>query len=726
MDLKNLSLYDKVKLCSGDTASEVSQKFFGVPFLRMSDGPHGVRGGKKCYPNLCLLACSWDKDLLFEIGKSLGNDCVAAGVDVLLGPGVNLKRLPVGGRNFEYFSEDPILSGVLAAAMVRGIQQGGTAACVKHFLANNREENRFSYSSEMDDRTLRDLYARVFEITIREGKPKVLMTAYNRFRGIYCAENEYLYNLLRKDLGFGGVVVSDWGGVDYRIKAVRAGMDIDMPGSGKKTNEEVVAAVESGELEEETIDERAAKVVKLLEECRSGKKRVETQITMRQAVADSVVLLKNDGALPLSENADICVIGALAENPVIQGGGCARIDTDDIVSPLSALKKDYPALKFAKGYDLDGSADESHISQAEKAAKQSKVVLFFAGSVNNGDCEGVDGVDMKIPSNQLAALKAVAKVNKSVITVLTGGTPLELGEVIENSNAITECYYAGDAYAEGLCDVLTGRVNPSGRLAETYPLSLEDSPAAKFNACEYIVNYGEGVYTGYRYFTTFNKPTAFPFGYGLSYTRFTYSNFRCDKKIYDGGDDLCAEVTVTNADNRAGKEVVQLFIGRNYSSDAPVCELKAFEKIFLNAGESKTVSLKVKAADLFYTDERTGEYRYPSGAFVISVNSDANTKICEQIVEFNGGDEINRYTRVSDLLKTGKQAAVEKYLTPYMVKTFYGDANRPVVFENGKVKGNDYESKIMGSMQLRVFVSLSGGMLSSEELDELIELLKRA
>ncbi|HBB05356.1 MAG TPA: glycosyl hydrolase, partial [Firmicutes bacterium] len=283
----------------------------------MSDGPHGLRVQNEngdngvtgsepatAFPTAALTACGWNEENLYKMGKAIGEEARYYGIDVVLGPGTNIKRNPLAGRNFEYFSEDPILSGMLAAAMVRGIQQGGTAACVKHFLANNREENRFSYSSEMDDRTLRDLYARVFEITIREGKPKVLMTAYNRFRGTHCAENEYLYNLLRKDLGFGGVVVSDWGGVDYRVKAVRAGMDIDMPGSGKKTNEEVVAAVESGELQEETIDERAAKVVKLLEECRSGKKRVETHITMRQAVADSVVLLKNDGALPLSENAD--------------------------------------------------------------------------------------------------------------------------------------------------------------------------------------------------------------------------------------------------------------------------------------------------------------------------------------------------------------------------------------------------------------------------------------
>lgn len=711
--IQSLTLADKIALLSGDGGHAVCERVFKQKFLTMKDGPHGVQGSGKCYPNVCLTSCSWDKKLVYDIGVGLGADCLHNGVDVLLAPGVNLKRHPLCGRNFEYFSEDPVLTGYLAAEIVKGIQSNGkTAACVKHFLANNQEAERFSNSVYMDEKTLKDLYAAAFGIIIRESGPKVVMMAYNRFNGVFCAENEYLYKVLRDELGFKGVTVSDWGGCDSRVRSMLVGLDMDMPGANAKTSQSVEEAVKSGVLDEKIIDSSLSRVLDLLEECRQGESEFSDKETdMVTIVEESAVLLKNNGVLPLKKSIKLGIVGKNAVSPVVQGGGCAKVNSDKISAPRTALEQYAEDTVFVLGYD--GKKIDVGFENDKELLKDCDAVIIFLGTEQDDDCEACDRKDIALSTAQLQVFRETAALNENTIAVLTNGSVLDLNEVDEKSAAVLECYYPGEGFAVALCNILFGKANPSGRLCETFPEKLSDCKAANnYDANELNIVYGEKEEIGYRDYVRNGKKVLYPFGYGLSYTRFEYSDV--EAHVENGG--VVINCKISNVGDFDGKEVVQAYLDG---------ELKAFEKVFIKSGETAEVTLEMKDEDVKRFDLKVGKRVPPSGRHEVSINKNAVQKIAGVTVDFGKRFVVTRYTTVDDFLKNGLQSMVEKYLKPYIGKTVFGNPDVPIKFKDDKVVGGNPDKYLIPSLPLRLFVSLSGGMLSDGELDELISVMQK-
>lgn len=654
--ISSLPLQKKLDLGTGATFWTTNPApALGIPALTLTDGPHGLRGqgedgdhlGIKesmvatCFPTSSALACSWDTGLLAAVGEAIGLEAVDQQVHVVLGPGVNMKRNPLCGRNFEYFSEDPLLAGKLAAAWITGVQGTGTGTSLKHFALNNQELKRMTTDVRVDDRALHEYYLPAFEIAVKEANPTTVMSAYNRVEGVYCSEHpRLLTDILRRRWGFGGVVVTDWGGINDRAASYAAGLDLEMPGNGGASNDEVRSAIEDGRLDTQCVDTSVERMRGLARRVRHRGAGAPEDLyernhqLARRAAVESAVLLKNDDdALPLPGGESIALLGALAESARYQGTGSSRVNPTRVTDLRSAMEA-RAEIRFAAGYRLSDEADEDLLAEALAAAELAERVVVCAGLTDTFESEGFDREHMRIPANQVKLLEALAPFSHKVTIVLVGGSAVEMPWE-GSAAAILHMHLAGQAGGEAAADLLFGTENPSGRLAETYPISYDDVVSAgRFGVEAYQTPYLESMYCGYRYFDSAQVPVRFPFGHGLSYTTFTYSDLRVTSA---GEHDLDLTLTVSNTGARAGAEVVQVYISpRTGGAYRPVQELKAFTKVHLAAGESRTVPLHLDRRSFAIFDPSTSDWMVEAGAYEIRIGASSREIRLTKTVDLTG------------------------------------------------------------------------------------------
>ena len=637
--IAKLNLEQKCALLSGaGTFTTRGCPKAGVPSITLSDGPNGVRKQAgaadhlglnpsvpaTCFPTAATVACSWDPALGEEIGRAMGEEAAAQEVAVLLGPGLNTKRSPLCGRNFEYFSEDPYLSGKMAAAYVRGIQSEGIAACPKHFAVNSQELRRMASDSVLDERTLRELYLTGFEIVVKEAAPKTIMSSYNLVNGTYANENAHLLqDILRRDWGFSGAVVTDWGGSNDHALGVKNGSTLEMPAPGGDAVRELLAAVQSGKITEADVDARLDELLTLVLDTSAAVQKHSRSFDAdahhalaRRAAAESAVLLKNDGGiLPLAAGAKVAVIGDFAETPRYQGAGSSAVNSIKVDTLLDCLAQSgLQCAGFAAGFDRQGRPDADKKAQAVALAQKADTVLLCLGLDEIKESEGLDRVDMKLADNQIELLQAVEQANPNTVVVLNAGASLET-PWLAHCRALVYGALGGQAGAGAMVDVLTGKVNPGGKLAETWANAYEETPARdNFAGAGRTVQYREGLYVGYRYYQTAGVPVAFPFGYGLSYTSFAYSDLKVTADS--------VSLTVTNTGARDGAEIVQVYIAKPGAEIfRPAQELKAFARVSLAAGESRTVTLPLDDKAFRYWNTKTDCWEVEGGRYEVCVGA---------------------------------------------------------------------------------------------------------
>jgi len=672
--LDSLTLEEKASLLSGMTnwlTQEIPSK--KIPAVWVSDGPSGLRKEKvksngtnvmgesepaTCFPGAAALACSWDTDLAEEVGEAVAEEAKALKVSTVLGPGVNIKRSPLCGRNFEYFSEDPFLAGRMGAAWVHGVQKKGVGTSLKHFLANNEEHIRMTISSVVDERALREIYMPAFEHIVKSEQPTTVMCSYNRLNGTYLSENKrMLTDVLRDEWGFKGIVVSDWGAVNDRIEGVKAGLDLEMPGNKGINDRHIVEAVNDGRLSIEDVDRCALRMIKFAHENAAkledgcDAKLEAHHLVARKASANSAVLLKNENdALPLKKSQNIAVIGALAKHARFQGGGSSHINATKIVSFTDALDNEKIGYEYADGYTMKGDGyKKSLIKKAVKTAKDKDAVIVFVGLTDAFESEGYDRSHLNMPSSHNTLLDEICKVNDNVIVVLSCGAPIVLGEWENKVNSILNMYIGGQATGEAAFDVLFGAVNPSGKLAETYPNSLDDNVVSKyFPMGPKTAEYRESVYVGYRYFDKAGKAVHFPFGFGLSYTKFEYSDIKLSATQIDEGDKFEVSFTVKNVGAVAGAEIAQVYVKDVESTIfRPEKELKGFKKVFLNPNEEKRITIELDSRAFAYYNVLIKDWHIESGDFEILVGAssrDIKLKASVRVASKNEAAPIPDYT----------------------------------------------------------------------------------
>lgn len=649
-----MTLEEKAAFLSGKNVWQTwNFERLNLPSIFCSDGPHGVRKQAgagdhlglnaslpaTCFPTAATIANSWDEELGKKLGKALGEEANAQEVNILLGPGLNIKRSPLCGRNFEYFSEDPYLAGKMAAAYVQGIQSQGVYACPKHFAVNSQEFRRMAMNAVLDERTLREIYLTGFEIAVKEGKAKSIMSSYNEINGIYANENKHLLQeILRKDWGFDGIVITDWGGSNDHVKGVEAGSNLEMPAPGLDSAREIIQAVENKKLKMEDLDacvDNLLAAVLTLTENAKGKKRsfdkTEHHNLARKAAEESAVLLKNEkGMLPLAKNTKVALIGDFAFEPRYQGAGSSMVNP----TALDTLEKEitkFPleVVGMNRGYKRDGSSDAALKKESLRLAGAADVVIYCFGLDELSESEGLDRNHMSIPKNQIALLREMAKVNGNIVGLLSAGASIEMpweGEC----KAILHGYLNGQAGASAMLNILTGKVNPSGKLNETYPIEYEDTPAFEnFPSSERNAEYRESIYVGYRYYDTKNVKVQYPFGHGLSYTSFEYSNLKVSEKG--------VSFTLKNTGKMDGAEIAQLYIGKKDAKVfRPAKELKGFAKVFLKAGEEKKVQISFDDKSFRYWNVKTNAWEVEGGRYQLMLGSSVADIRLETEIEMTG------------------------------------------------------------------------------------------
>ncbi len=665
MDIKKLlgelTLEEKASLCSGrDFWSTQAVERLGIPSIVMTDGPHGLRkqaGASDhlgisdsvpatCFPTAAASACSWDVDLLLQMGTAIAEECLQEDVSVVLGPGANIKRSPLCGRNFEYFSEDPYLSGELAAAMIDGVQSKGIGTSLKHYTVNNQETRRMTIDAVVDERAKREIYLAGFERAVKKAQPFTVMCSYNRVDGTYLSENERLLTkVLRDEWGFDGMTVTDWGACNDRVAGIKAGMDLEMPSSHGRNSEKIIAAVNSGMLTIEELDSAVTRVLELVEKAVKAKRadyrydKEAHHALARKIAQNASVLLKNDGLLPLSKQETVGIIGEFAKTPRYQGAGSSLINPSRLENVCEVLTERNMQYRVAAGYNLkNGKPDEELIREAVETARSVKTAVIFAGLTEDYESEGFDRQHMRLPDSHAELIKRVAEANPNVVVVLQNGAPVEMPWA-GNVKAILECYLGGQAGASAAVDILYGDVNPSGKLAETFPQKLEDNPSyGYFPGGPVTVEYRESIYVGYRYYDKAQKGVLFPFGHGLSYTTFEYTNLTVKKT-----DALEYEVSavIKNTGARAGAEIVQLYVKNNDSSVFKAeKELRAFSKVYLEPGEEKTVSYKLGKRDFAYYNVDIADWHVDSGVYEILVGASSRDIRLSGSITIEAGDDI--------------------------------------------------------------------------------------
>ena len=765
--INSLTLEEKAAFLQGwSTWTSYEKKGSGIPVCFLSDGPHGLRKQAgtgdhlglnasipaTCFPTAATMANSWDEALGEELGRALGREAAANGVNVLLGPGLNMKRSPLCGRNFEYFSEDPYLAGKMAAAYIRGIQENGVAACPKHFAVNSQELRRMAMDSVVDERTLREIYLTGFEIAVKEGKPRSIMSSYNKVNGTYANENAHLLKeILRDDWGFDGFVVTDWGADNDHALGVKNGSNLVMPAPGPDAAIGLVNAVKEGRVSEADLDERLKELFRVLVSADEAMKKAPKSFDKdahhalaRKCAEQSIVLLENDGILPLDRNAVVGIIGDFARNPRYQGAGSSMVNPTRLDNLYDCLRAAGVSIAgYAQGFDRrKPNPDQKLIDEAVRVAEAAPVVLLCVGLDEIAESEGMDRSNMELSKGQRELIEAVCKVNRNVVLVLSGGSPF----VIPGSfRAAIHGYLGGQAGAGAMADALLGKVNPSGKLNETWPLQLEDTPAcAYFPSKERTAEYREGLYIGYRYYDTANIPVRYPFGHGLSYTTFLYSDIHAEKDR--------VTFTIANAGAWDGAEAAQVYVScKDGNVFRPQKELKGFAKVFLKAGESRTVSVSLDDKAFRYFNVKTNRWEVESGIYTISVASDAAHVRLSANIRVEGtnapapygalpGYESGRITRISeeeyrDLLGHpipdghwgGELTRNDAICQLYYAKTGAARLVYKILThmkEKSEEKGiPDLNILFVYNMPFRALAKMSGGLMSDRMVDDVVLLV---
>ncbi len=663
--LSQLTLEEKVLLLQAKDDWHLNGvERLGIPSITLTDGPSGVRMSSPdmretlpatAIPTESILSASWDTKLISEVGQMMAEECQSYNIGILLGPGVNAKRSPLAGRNFEYYSEDPFLSGKLAASMIKGVQNKGVGTSLKHYVANDQETRRFTLDVTVDERTLREMLLTPFEIAIKEGKPWTIMGAYPRLRGKHLCENSYaLQDVLRDEYKYEGVVLSDWGAAVDKVASHKNGLDLET--GTYASADQLLTAIKSGEISMETIDTHVMRVLALIEKAAEG--HTETNVDWqshhalaRKAAAQSMVLLKNEGQiLPLAEGSKVAVVGAFAKKPRYGGGGSSVVIPHQLDVPfdfIAALSQ----ADFAPGYN-DESVDEDMIEQACEAAKSKDAVIVFVGSTIVTESEGNDRNTLLLPPSHTALVQALAKANPHVIVCNSSGAAMDFSEIEDSAKAIIHMGLCGEGGGAAIADIIFGRTNPSGKLTETFPLCLENTPCfPEFPGYNDDVTYHEGLLQGYRYYDTKKIPVRYPFGYGLSYTSFAYTNLRVSAKQLHNGDSLEVSVDVTNTGLRDGSEIVQLYVADPQSyMPRPAKELKGFARVFLKAGETKTVTMRLDERSFAYYVPHLGRYAVEKGSFRLLVGASSKDIRMVEEVYFQSEDEVRLPLGMNDTM----------------------------------------------------------------------------
>jgi beta-glucosidase len=760
--ISKMTLEEKAGLCSGrDFWHTKGIERLGIPAVMMTDGPHGLRKlatndldletsiPATCFPAGAALACSWDRSLLNSVGTALGKECLKERVSILLGPAANIKRSPLCGRNFEYLSEDPYLSSEMAAAHIEGVQSQGVGTSLKHYAANNQETRRLLTDAVIDERTLREIYLASFEGAVKKSQPWTVMCSYNKINGTYGSENKYtLTDILKEEWGHEGIVVSDWGAVNERADGLRAGLELEMPGSGGEGDKKIIKAVQSGELPESVLDKAVERLLKIIFKAADNLK-TDFQCDMnehhrlaRKAAGECAVLLKNEeNILPLSKTGRIAVIGAFAKTPRYQGGGSSHVNPvmlDNAYDEIVRTAGTDTEISYAAGYktDIDKSVfgnkpfvslsdepDDALIQEAAEAAAKADTAVIFAGLPDSYESEFFDRKHMRMPEGHNKLIEAVARVQKNVVVVLSNGSPVEM-PWIGQVKAVLEMYLGGQASGGAAADILFGDVNPSGKLAETFPKKLKDNPSyLNFPGDKSKVEYREGIFVGYRYYDAAEVEPLFPFGHGLSYTDFEYKGITLDKKVINEDDELQVSVMVKNTGSTAGREVVQLYVSDTKSDVLrPRKELKGFEKVELMPGEEKTVEFRLgKRAFAYYSPDK-GDWVTEDGEFRILVGSSSRDIRLEAAVQMRSAvPERKVFTRnsaVSDIMAIPEG---REYFMPILKKAF-GDS----VSEEANKESGSAGELMLAETPVRQFLMYAAGGFTEDMLEELLAILNKA
>lgn len=752
--ISQMTLEEKAGMCSGaDFWHLKGIERLGIPSVMVTDGPHGLRkqaeGGDHlginesekavCFPAGCATAASFDRELIKRQGETIGHECQAMNVSTILGPAMNIKRSPLCGRNFEYYSEDPYVSSELAAALIEGVQSKNVGTSAKHFLANNQEKRRMTNSSNVDERTLREIYLASFEGAVKKAKPWTVMSSYNRINGEFVGDShEFLTKILRDEWGFDGYVVSDWGAVNDRVKALKAGLDLEMPHGSDENDEMIVKAVQSGELDEKTLDLTCERILNII--FRYTENREKTAVfdyekdheTAAEVESECMVLLKNENnILPLDSSKKIAFIGKYAKTPRYQGGGSSHINSWKVESALEAAKsiKELANVTFAEGYQDEKDEIVKELQdEAVKTAAEADIAVLFLGLPDNFESEGYDRKHMNLPNCQNELVQKILEVQKHVVVVLHNGSAV-LMPWKDQVEGILEAYLGGEAVGRAVAEVLAGIKNPCGRLAETFPLRLEDTSCyLTYGKGFDNADYKEGVFVGYRYYTSRKMNTAFPFGYGLSYTTFEYSNLRVDKKEMTDQEMVQVSVNVKNTGKRSGKTVVQLYVGAPETEVIrPVRELRGFEKIFLEAGEEKTVTFTLDERAFAYWNTTIHDWYVEDGTYNVMIGEDADKMCMSEEIIVHGTREIPKTyslnTCLGELMRDPKAQAV-------MGSFMQGMSQNQAAVEMAEAQENDESGAInqemmaamMDGMPLRQLLSFVPG-ITREMLEQMVNAL---
>lgn len=739
--VSQMTLEEKAAMCSGNDfwhTEPVAR--LGIPRTMVSDGPHGLRKQPEecdgdhlglngaieavCFPAACATACSFDRDMMYDMGQTLGKECQAEKVSVLLGPAVNIKRSPLCGRNFEYLSEDPYVAGELSAAYINGVQSQNIGTSIKHFAANNQETARMSASSNANERTLREIYLPAFETAVKKAQPWTVMCSYNQINGEYASQNHWLLTeVLRDEWGFEGYVMSDWGAVRDRVKGIAAGMDLEMPGSNGVNDQAIIQAVQNGALSEEDLNASVERILNIVFRYEKGKEvggsvfdREKDHEKALEIAKKCIVLLKNEGVLPLKKEERVAFIGGFAETPRYQGGGSSHIHAHKVTSALS-MASEYGDIRYAKGFPADADRTEPVLfEEAMKTAKDADKVVVFAGLPDIFESEGYDRIHMQLPECQNVLIEKLLELGKPMIVVLHNGSPVELPWA-DRVQGIVEAYLCGEAVGEAEMEILYGRVNPSGKLAETFPKRLEDNPSyLNFAGKSKDVDYSEGVFVGYRYYDSKDMEVLFPFGYGLSYTTFAYGNLQIEKKSKSGRDGINVSVDVTNTGEMAGKEIVQLYVAdHTQSAIRPIQELRQFASVWLEAGETKKVVMELDERAFSWYDETQHDWYAADGVYEIRVGrSSRDIELTAEVILTDGKEKkpvIDANVMLGDLLD---YSGTKKYVEENLVQYLDG-------FTGGKAidECDEMEKSMIYYMPLSSLRSFSN--MTNEKIDEIVK-----
>ncbi|UNP74319.1 glycoside hydrolase family 3 C-terminal domain-containing protein [Bacillus nitratireducens] len=748
--ISQMTLEEKASLCSGlDFWNTKGIERLGIPSIMVTDGPHGLRKQAEgadhlgiynsipstCFPSAVGLASTWNKDLINQVGVALGEECQAENVGVLLGPGANIKRSPLCGRNFEYFSEDPYLSSQMAANHVKGVQSQGIGTSLKHFAANNQEHRRMSVDAIVDERTLREIYLASFEDVIKEAQPWTVMSAYNKINGEYASENNYLLNdILKDEWGFEGFVVSDWGAVNERVAGLANGLELEMPSSFGIGEKKIVDAVNGGELSVEKLEQAVERLLYII--FKAYDNQIENAVyskdahhqLAREVASESMVMLKNeDSILPLKKEGTVAIIGEFAKQPRYQGGGSSHINPtklESILEEIEMVSGEKTNILFAQGYNLaSDDVDENMINEAKKIAERADTAVLFIGLPDRYESEGFDRKHLQMPENHVQLIEAIAEVQSNIVVVLSNGAPIEM-PWIGKVKGILEGYLGGQALGGAIADLLFGDANPSGKLAETFPKVLSDNPSyLNFPGEGDKVEYKEGVFVGYRYYDKKNIEPLFPFGFGLSYTNFEYSNLSVDKKEIKDTETVSVTVNVKNIGSTVGKEIVQLYIKDVESTMIrPEKELKGFEKVELQPGEEKTVNFTLNKRSFAYYNVELKDWHVETGEFEILVGKSSREIVLQDNMYVQSTTiiqkTVHRNTLLGDIFADPILAPIAKGLMEKALKDSpFGS------MAEGDSDISEMMDAMLNYMPLRALVNFSAGAFTEEMLSEIIGVL---